>query len=136
MPSKIGSKEVVQGAAIGALCGLLASGAMNAVPAVWAELDPSQPHPAALAGHFAFGASAGALYGALARVVPAVTVGMGVAYATAVWLIGDKVLVPKLGLAAQPGETPAKNHLQYWLPQAVYGLTLDSGIRLTKKRLG
>ena len=37
------TKKVVQGAAVGAMCGLLASGAMNAVPAIWSKFDKSRP---------------------------------------------------------------------------------------------
>jgi putative membrane protein len=160
------SKTIVQGAAIGAICGLFGAAAMNGVTALWAKFEKPQPQQAgeedatvktaeALAEpvldrsltsdekkaggpavHFAFGASVGALYGALAPVVPPITVGLGVAYGTAVWLIGDGLLVPKLGLAPSASETPAKGLFKYWLMHAVYGLTLDTGRRLVLKRLG
>ena len=64
------------------------------------------------------------------------TVGLGIGYATAVWLLGDELAVPKLGLAPPLSKTPTKEHFKYWLMHAVYGLTLDTGRRLVEKRLG
>ncbi len=160
------TKQVVQGAATGAVCGLLASAAMNTVPAIWSAfstpepprkgaedatvktaerlaepvldrpLTPGEKETGGPAVHFAFGTLVGAVYGALATVLPPVTAGLGIAYGTAVWLLGDEVLVPKLGLAAPPSQTKPEVHFKSWLMHAVYGLALDTGRRLAEKRLG
>ncbi len=150
--------KVWKGALIGASAGLVAAAVMNAVPAVWSLFEKSEPEQGGgedatvktaekiaeplldrpltteekkwggPAVHYAFGASVGALYGALAPVAPVVTVGFGTVYATMVWLFGDELVVPKLGLAPPPGETPAMGHFKYWFMHAVYGLTLE-GVR-------
>ena len=162
----VDNKKLLQGAAIGAMCGLLASAAMNVVPAIWSRFDKPKPQEGdgddatvktaekiaepvldrpltdeekktgAPAVHFAFGTTVGALYGALAVAAPPVTVGLGTAYASAVWLLGDEIAVPSLGLAPPPRDMPASGHFKYWLSHVVYGITLDTARRIVYKRLG
>ncbi len=97
-----------------------------------------KPHEKELGGaivHFTFGTMVGALYGGLAQVVPPVTLGLGTAYATAVWLLGDEYAVPKLNLNPPDQEMKPADHLKYWLAHVAYGLTLDGSRRLVEKQL-
>ncbi len=100
-----------------------------AEPILERPLTPDEKKWGGPAVHYVFGASVGALYGALAPLAPVVTIGFGTVYATMVWLLGDELVVPKLGLAPPPGETPAIGHFKYWFMHAIYGLTLE-GVRV------
>jgi len=75
--------------------------------------------------HYAFGALAGALYGALAELTPMVTKGKGTGYGAAIWLGGDEIAVPKLGLSASPSEFPISVHAKALASHLLYGANLD-----------
>src|SRR4030095_14518100 len=52
--------------------------------------------------HYATGAASGAIYGAAAEMAPNLTVGLGIPFGTAVWLVVDETAVPLLGLSKGP----------------------------------
>lgn len=76
--------------------------------------------------HYAFGATAGAVYGVLARNWPGVTAGGGLAYATGVWLVADEMMVPALGLADPPHRTPLRRHAYALVGHWAYGAALEA----------
>lgn len=78
--------------------------------------------------HYTTGAGVGAVYGALSEIAPVLTFGFGAAYGTAVAIGLDDTLVPKLGLAKGPKETPPSEHAYSLASHIVYGLTLE-GVR-------
>src|SRR5689334_12543995 len=82
--------------------------------------------------HYGFGASTGALYGAAAEVVPKITMGRGIAYGAAVWLFGDEMAVPAMGLSKPPTAYPVKLHADMFLKHLVFGLCLEAGRRAVK----
>jgi putative membrane protein len=84
--------------------------------------------------HYGFGALTGAVYGALAELVPAVTWGAGAPFGTAVWLGADEVTVPALGLSGPPWESPPSVHARALGAHLVYGLTTE-GVRRLARRL-
>jgi len=75
--------------------------------------------------HYAFGATMGGVYGALAELSPKVAAGAGVPFGTAVWLGADEVAVPALHLSKQPAESPLSVHAYALASHVVYGLTTD-----------
>jgi len=76
--------------------------------------------------HYAFGGSIGALYGALAEAAPArPTAATGAAYGTLVWIAGDEVAVPLLGLSKPDSAYPLEAHAQAWASHIVYGVTTE-----------
>jgi len=75
--------------------------------------------------HYAFGATMGGVYGALAELSPKVAAGAGVPFGTAVWLGADEVAVPALHLSKQPAESPPAVHAYALASHVVYGLTTD-----------
>ncbi len=99
------------------------------------ELSEDQKKTAGPLVHYAFGTSIGALYGGLAQKHKAPRSGFGTAYGTAVWAVGDEVVVPALGLAGKPGETSLSQHAQFLAAHIVYGLTLEGVRRLAIKAL-
>jgi hypothetical protein len=78
--------------------------------------------------HYTTGAGVGAVYGALSEIAPVLTFGFGAAYGTAVAVGLDDTLVPRLGLAKGPKETPPSEHAYSLASHLVYGLTLE-GVR-------
>ena len=82
--------------------------------------------------HYGYGAAMGALYGGLAELVPSVGMGLGIPYATALWLFGDEIAVPALGLGKPPSETTAAEHAAALSSHFVYGVTLDIARRVLR----
>jgi putative membrane protein len=81
---------------------------------------------AAPAVHYGFGASMGALYGALAEAAPArTTVATGAAFGTLIWIGGDEIAVPLFGLSKANAEYSLETHAQAWAAHIVYGVTTE-----------
>ena len=80
--------------------------------------------------HHAFGAGAGALYGALAARLPEATWGAGLPYGALVWLAGAEIGVPAAGLSRSPASYPSSRHLASFATHLVFGLTLEGVRRL------
>jgi uncharacterized membrane protein YagU involved in acid resistance len=89
------------------------------------HLTKEQKNKAGPIIHYAYGAVVGAIYGALAEMSPAVTKGIGTAYASAAWLVGDEIAVPKLGLSEPPAEYPVSVHANALASHLVYGTTTE-----------
>jgi putative membrane protein len=80
---------------------------------------------AAPAVHYAFGATMGAVYGGLAEVSPAVRLLGGSGWGTAVWIGGDEIAVPLLGLSRPDTDYPIEAHAQALAAHLVYGVTTE-----------
>lgn len=96
------------------------------------ELTGDEKPAAGAAVHYGYGAAVGGLYGGLAEVVPAVGLGLGIPYATLLWLLGDEIAVPALGLSKPPTEQTAGSHASSLAAHFVYGATLDISRRILK----
>lgn len=81
--------------------------------------------------HYAFGTTVGAVYGLLASTVPVTKTGYGTVYGSAVWLFGDEIAVPALGLAGSPEKQPLTSHIQYLAAHLVYGVVTH----ITRKQI-
>ena len=99
------------------------------------ELQESEKESAGAAVHYAFGTVTGGLYGALAEVSPQVTMGAGVPFGAAFWLIADEVAVPVLGLSKGPTEYPVSTHAYALASHLVYGLTAELSRRALRQVL-
>lgn len=99
------------------------------------ELQEHEKEPAGAAVHYAFGAVTGGLYGALAEVTPQVTVGAGLPFGAAFWLIADEVAVPALGLSKGPTEYPVSTHAYALASHLVYGMTAELSRRALRQVL-
>jgi putative membrane protein len=89
------------------------------------RLTQAEKRLAGPAVHYAYGAVIGALYGGLAELLPIVSAGMGLPFGAALWLMGDEVAVPALGLAKPPTEYPPRVHADALATHFMYGLTTD-----------
>lgn len=99
------------------------------------ELQESEKKPAGAVVHYAFGTATGGLYGALAEVSPQVTVGAGLPFGAAFWLIADEVSVPLLGLSKGPTEYPVSTHVYALASHLVYGMTAEVSRRALRQVL-
>jgi len=89
------------------------------------KLTKEEKKTAGSAVHFAFGAASGGVYGAIAELAPAVTTGVGLPFATALWLSADEIGVVALGLARPPQEYSFSTHVYSFTAHLVYGITTD-----------
>jgi hypothetical protein len=136
---------------VGVAAGLIASFAMNQFQTLWAKSIPmpdgptaaeeaadavseevsgapvraSQKETADSVVHYATGALIGAVYGLAAGVFPAITLGGGLLFSGAVWLLGDELAVPAFRLGPPPQKTEARQHLLGIASHIVFGMALD-----------
>ena len=89
------------------------------------ELTDREKQLAGPVVHYGYGAVIGALYGGLAELLPIVRAGMGLPFGFALWLAGDEVAVPALGLAKPPTEYPPEVHADALAAHFMYGITTD-----------
>lgn len=94
------------------------------------ELREQEKSRAGNVAHYAMGTGSGAIYGALAEMLPAAGLGRGLLFGTALWLVADEAIVPALGLSKPPRESPASMHGYAWASHLVYGATVDAVRRL------
>jgi hypothetical protein len=89
------------------------------------ELTPDSKALAGQIVHYAFGSLWGGLYGILGETYPGLRTPVGmIAYSTAVWGVGDNLVLPAFQLSAWPQAYPAKNHAYAWAAHVAYGAAL------------
>jgi putative membrane protein len=99
------------------------------------KLPRSKKKLAGEAVHYVMGTTSGAIYGALAETLPVTTVGDGLAFGTAVWLLADEVSVPALGLSKPPTKIALATHVYALASHLVYGWTTEMVRRAVRKAL-
>ncbi|HZR56106.1 MAG TPA: DUF1440 domain-containing protein [Terriglobales bacterium] len=75
--------------------------------------------------HYAIGAAAGAIYGTSAHWLPRITKFHGVGFGIALWLIGDEIVMPALGLTEKPNTYSLRMQAHAFGEHLVYALTVD-----------
>jgi hypothetical protein len=99
------------------------------------HLTKSEKETAGVLAHYAMGVTSGAIYGAVAEVVPAATVAEGLPFGAAVWLIADEGVVPAAGLSRKPADYPLSIHAYAFASHLVYGLTTELVRRAVRRAL-
>jgi putative membrane protein len=99
------------------------------------HLTKSEKETAGAVAHYGMGATSGAIYGAVAEMMPAATVAEGLPFGAAVWLIADEAIVPASGLSRKPSDYPASIHAYAFASHLVYGLTTELVRRAVRKAL-
>src|SRR5687768_3289475 len=85
------------------------------------EASPGERKAGGAALHYMMGAGAGAAYGAAAAGgLPAVTVGGGMPFGAAVWVLADEVAVPLLRLSQPPTRHPFSSHVMDFCSHLVF----------------
>lgn len=85
--------------------------------------------------HYAYSALMGGLYGGLAEYLPVVRSGFGTSYASALFVGGDLVAVPALGLSKPLSAYPPASYAGPFSAHLVYGATTELVRRLVRKVL-
>ncbi len=99
------------------------------------KIPKSKRDAAGEAVHYTMGITSGAIYGALTEVSPITTVGDGLAFGAAVWVLADEVSLPKLGFSQPPKKIPLATHIYALASHLVYGWTTEIVRRAVRKAL-
>ena len=99
------------------------------------ELTRREKETAGTALHYAMGTTSGALYGAVAELVPAVKAGAGMPFGAVVWLTADEGILPAAGLSKSSAEYPLSIHAYAFASHLVYGLTTELVRRAVRNAL-
>jgi hypothetical protein len=97
-----------------------------AEPVIGRPLTHGEKRVAGPVLHYAFGAIAGAIYGAAADGNPQATRGFGLPFGAAVWVTADEIGLPLAGLSAPPADYPASRHATALGTHLVYGVTVEA----------
>jgi putative membrane protein len=155
MSTKNPNRSIAKGALAGLIGGLAGAGAkmiaeqvfpprvqgQTPPPVVLAENVagrrlPDKQRELALQGiHFIFGALAGAAYGALVELEPSLGAWRGAAFGITLNRLTHEAILPKLGLAAPPGQQPTQERISEWVTHAAYGVATDSVRRAVRRAL-
>lgn len=88
-------------------------------------LNKEQKKKAGPLVHYAFGALAGAAYGATVENEPKARLAAGAPFGAALFLAADETAVPLFGLSGAPWEYPWSSHVQALAAHVVYGVTTE-----------
>jgi hypothetical protein len=99
------------------------------------KLTKPEKQRAGAIAHYAMGVTSGAIYGAVAELVPQTTVGEGLPFGAAVWAIADEGVVPALGLSKPANEYPLSIHAYSFASHLVFGLTTELVRRNVRRAL-
>jgi uncharacterized membrane protein YagU involved in acid resistance len=75
------------------------------------------------------------MYGAMTELLPVTSVGFGLPFGAAVWLLADELTVPALGLSKGPTAYPLSTHLYSVASHLLYGLTTEAVRRALRSAL-
>jgi putative membrane protein len=138
-------RSIVKGAVAGLIGGLVGAGAkvvaekvfppriagQASPPVVLAEqvaghsLPEGQKQVAQQGIHWAFGAVAGAVYGAAVEVEPSLGAWKGAAFGITLNKLTHESLLPKMGLAVPKEMQSSQERISEWVTHAVYGIFTD-----------
>ncbi len=96
------------------------------------EPDADRAEKLGQAVHWGYGILVGGLYGAIrdARAREGLDLGAGLGYGAVLWLLGDEVAVPALGLAKGPTAHPPGTHATTLGAHLVYGAATSVANRI------
>lgn len=94
------------------------------------KLTEDQRKQAGAAIHWALGAGAGAVYGALRHRVPGADAGGGLLFGTAFWAVVDEGANTALGLTPGPTAFPWQTHARGLAGHLVFGVAADAALRV------
>ncbi|MDP9275045.1 MAG: DUF1440 domain-containing protein [Chloroflexota bacterium] len=94
---------------------------------------PEQVKPVAgEAVHYGMGMLSGAIYGAIAELLPIVRAGNGLVFGAVLWWVADETAVSALGLAKTPSAYPPSTHAYALSSHFVYGFVTETVRRVLR----
>lgn len=100
------------------------------------EPDPETKTKLGEAVHWTYGVGQGALYGLVRGRAPKADLTGGLAYGAVLWLLGDEIALPLLGLAEGPKAYPAGLHAKAFGAHMVYGVATAATTQLAERVVG
>jgi putative membrane protein len=82
--------------------------------------------------HYGMGMLSGAIYGALAEVLPPVRAGNGLLFGAVLWWLADETAVPALRLSRKPSAYPPSTHAYALASHLVYGFVTETVRRILR----
>ena len=127
------ARSLAKGIFAGVVAGLAAAAAKTLVEKVYPpnaqkEISPEPPH-------WAFGATAGAAYGALAEYYPAASSREGVSFGMTLMALTHESGVPALGLPAAPADQTTREKTSEVASHIIFGLVAETTRRFVRKML-
>src|SRR5438034_6982966 len=96
------------------------------------KLTKAEKKIAGPAVHYAVGATSGIVYVVASELLPEVSIGFGLPYGTAFWLVVDEGAVPLLRLSKPPTAYPASTHIYALASHLMFGATVEGVRRLLR----
>jgi putative membrane protein len=96
------------------------------------ELPDEVKPVAGEAVHYGMGMFSGAIYGAIAEVVPIVRAGNGLLFGAVLWFVADETAVSAVGLAKRPSAYPPSTHAYALSSHLVYGFVTETVRRVLR----
>ncbi len=148
-------RSILRGALAGLIGGLAGAGAKLVAEQIFPpRIEGQTPPPVVLAEqaaghplahgekkvaiesiHWAFGALAGAVYGAMVEYEPSLRAWKGAAFGITLNKITHESLLPKMGLSAPIERQPARERVSEWASHAVYGVVTDAVRQAARRAL-
>ena len=82
--------------------------------------------------HYGMGMLSGAIYGAVAEVLPFVRAGNGLIFGALLWWVADNTAVPAVGLSKRPSAYPPSTHAYALSSHLVYGFVTETVRRILR----
>jgi putative membrane protein len=154
-PLSTSTKNLLKGALAGLVGGLIATAAKSAAERIYPPRTHGEPEPNALLAeklgasraetkgkkaaeesmHWAFGAVAGAAYGVMAELYPAVTAKNGATFGMALMTVTHEGAIPALGLGASPENQEPREQRSEMATHIVYGVVCETVRNVLRKAL-
>lgn len=99
------------------------------------KLTKEEKEIAGAVAHYAMGAVSGGIYGTAAELAPITTIGAGIPFGAAVWLLADEIIVPAAGLSKGPTEYPLSIHVYALTSHLVFGVSTEAVRRTVRNAL-
>jgi putative membrane protein len=96
------------------------------------ELPEELKPVAGEAVHYGMGMLSGAIYAAVAEILPFVRAGNGLLFGAALWWLADETAVSALGLAKKPSAYPPSTHAYALSSHLVYGFVTETVRRVLR----
>ncbi len=151
----LASRDLGKGLVAGLAGGLVATAAKSLAERVYPPRTQGEPEPPEvlsekIAGHeltgasriiatesihWAFGAAAGAAYGALAEFYPAATARDGANFGMTLMALTHEGALPALGLSAQPADQTTREKSSEMVTHVVFGIVAETVRRFVRSRI-
>jgi putative membrane protein len=151
----VGQKDIAKGIIAGLIAGLAATAAKSVAERIYPPRTHGEPEPPEvlaekIAGHplsgapkalavesihWAFGAAAGATYGALAEFYPNATSHQGANFGMTLMALTHEGALPVLGLAAEPAAQTAREKSSEMVTHLLFGIVAETTRRFVRSRI-